>query len=42
MKFIRKAGKWMVIIALVELTIGVYIAVEHPELVERISSCVTN
>lgn len=44
MSFLRKAGKWVVIIyaaqALFGVAIGLYVGIAHPEKIERVMSCV--
>lgn len=44
MKFFRKLAKWGVILyitqALIGVTVGVYVAVAHPDMIEKMVSCV--
>lgn len=46
MSLLRKTGKWMVIFyvaqSVISIGVGVYVAVEYPQMIERVVSCVTD
>jgi len=46
MKILRKLAKWGAILyitqAVIGVGVGVYIAIEHPDMIERMVSCVAH
>lgn len=44
MKFLRKLGKFALVLyiaqALTGVVVGIYIAIKHPDMIERMLSCV--